>query len=78
MYAPIDVQLDCDEKDDRAAGCTHSMRREQIIRNTIVGAPDFIVEILLHPHGKRYVYKAGEVYDSRVEYWMVDVEKKKY
>ena len=66
MYAPIDVQLDCDEKTIVQPDVLILCDVSKLSGNTIVGAPDFIVEDPFSIHTeKRYVYKAGEVYDSR-------------
>ena len=46
MYAPIDVQLDCDEKTIVQPDVLILCDVSKLSGNTIVGAPDFIVEIL--------------------------------
>ena len=62
MYAPIDVQLDCDEK----TIVQRSLRREQIIRKYNFGGAGFYRGDPFSIHAEKgYVYKAGEVYDSR-------------
>ena len=79
MYAPIDVQLDCDEKTIVQPDVLILCDVSKLSGNTIVGAPDFIVEIVSPSTRKKDMFIKLEKYMTAGvrEYWMVDVEKKK-
>ena len=76
-FAPIDVQLDCDEhtmlQPDILIVCDSS----KIRRFGIYGAPDFIAEILSPSTRLRdLTVKAGKYAQAGVrEYWIIDPEK---
>lgn len=79
MYAPIDVQLDCDDKTIVQPDVLILCDVSKLSGNTIVGAPDFIVEILSPSTRKKDMFIKLEKYMTAGvrEYWMVDAEKKK-
>ena len=79
MYAPIDVQLDCDEKTIVQPDVLVLCDVSKLSGNTISGAPDFIVEILSPSTRKKDMFIKLEKYMTAGvrEYWMVDAEKKK-
>lgn len=79
FFAPLDVQLDCDEytmvQPDLIVVCDESIITEE----RVVGAPDFIVEVLSpSTREKDAVIKMKKYKEAGVrEYWMVDIKKEK-
>ncbi|MCC8028691.1 MAG: Uma2 family endonuclease [Lachnospiraceae bacterium] len=78
FIAPVDVQLNCDDKTmvqpDIGILCDRSKYRE----NVIFGAPDFLIEVL-SPSTRRkdMILKLQKYADAGVrEYWMVDLKRK--
>lgn len=77
--APIDVQLDCDDKTMVQPDVIVICDRDKVINRCVYGAPDFVVEVLSPSTSKKdsllklRKYKAAGVR----EYWMVDPDKKK-
>ncbi len=78
FIAPVDVQLDCDDKTmvqpDVGILCDQSKRRKRVI----FGAPDFLVEVL-SPSTRRkdMTLKLQKYVNAGVrEYWMVDLRRK--
>ena len=77
--APIDVQLDCDDKTMVQPDVIVICDRDKAINRCVYGAPDFVVEVLSPSTSKKdsliklRKYKATGVW----EYWMVDPDKKK-
>jgi len=78
FIAPVDVQLDCDDKTmvqpDIGILCDRNKYRE----NLIFGAPDFLIEVL-SPSTRRkdMTLKLQKYADAGVrEYWMVDLKRK--
>ena len=73
FIAPMDVQLDCDDKTIVEPDVLVVCDRNKITKPRIVGAPDFIVEVLSpsnwyhDTHRKLWKYKQAEVR----EYWIV-------
>ena len=73
-FAPTDVQLDCDDKTMVQPDVMIICDRNKITRERVVGAPDFIVEILSPSNWrhdmirKLFKYKKAGVR----EYWIVD------
>lgn len=74
---PVDVQLDCDDKTmvqpDVIVVCDH----DKIIDRCIMGAPDFVVEILSTSTMKKDMFLKLDKYQNAGvrEYWMVDAKK---
>ena len=79
MAAPMDVQLDCDDKTMVQPDVMVVCDRDKITRKCIYGAPDLAVEILSDATKKKDMYvKLGKYMEAGVrEYWLVDPDKKK-
>ena len=79
MIAPVDVQLDCDDKTMVEPDVVVVCDRDKIIDRCIYGAPDFIIEVLAKSTRKKdSVIKLNKYLNAGVrEYWMIDPEKKK-
>ena len=79
FMAPLDVQLDCDDKTMIQPDFMIICDREKIWEDRIYGAPDFVVEVLSPSTRKRDTdvkllkYKNAGVR----EYWIVDFEKER-
>lgn len=77
--APVDVQLDCDEKTMVQPDVLVVCDREKIVPTHVYGAPDLIMEILspatrkIDMNTKHSKYAAAGVR----EYWLIDPDKKK-
>lgn len=79
FISPIDVQLDNDEKTMIQPDVIVVCKPEQIVRRNIMGAPDFVLEVI-SPGTKRrdYVMKLSKYEKAGVrEYWIVDPYKKR-
>lgn len=76
--APLDVQLDCDDRTIVQPDVLISCRREQRINRGIFGAPDMVIEITSPSTRKRdYAKKMVKYLEAGVrEYWIVDLQKK--
>lgn len=77
--APVDVQLDCDDKTMLQPDIGIVCDKDKIINRCIYGAPDFIVEIH-SPSSIKYdsSIKLRKYKNAGVrEYWMIDLDKKK-
>lgn len=79
FIAPVDVQLDCDEKTmvqpDVLIVCDPQKYRE----GKIFGAPDFAAEVI-SPSTRRkdYILKLKKYFDAGVkEYWIIDPSKER-
>lgn len=79
MIAPVDVQLDCDDKTMVQPDVLIVCDRSKIIRRCVYGAPDFVVEVLSPSTRKKDMFKKMQKYtDAGVrEYWLVDPDKRK-
>ena len=79
MAAPMDVQLDCDDKTMVQPDVMVICDRDKITRKCIYGAPDLAVEILSDSTKKKDMYvKLGKYMEAGVrEYWLVDPKGKK-
>ncbi len=77
--APIDVQLDCDDKTMVQPDVIVICDRDKVINRCVYGAPDFVVEVLSPSTSKKdSLLKLRKYKDAGVrEYWMVDPDKKK-
>ena len=76
--APVDVQLDCDDRTMVQPDVLVVCDRDKIIKRCIYGAPDFVVEVL-SPSTKRKdgIIKLSKYISAGVrEYWIVDPDKK--
>lgn len=78
-YAPLDVQLDCDDKTMLQPDVLIVCDRKKIRKGVIYGAPDLVVEILSgSTKRKDMTVKLAKYAAAGVrEYWMVDPDKKK-
>lgn len=79
FMAPLDVQLDCDDKTMIQPDFMIVCDREKIWEDRIYGAPDFIVEVLSPSTRKRDTdVKLLKYRNAGVrEYWIVDLEKER-
>lgn len=78
FISPIDVQLDNDEKTMVQPDVIIVCNRNQIIRRNVMGAPDFVLEVV-SPSSKRrdYLLKLRKYQEAGVrEYWLADPEQK--
>lgn len=78
LLSPIDVRLDCDDKTMVQPDLIILCDKDKIKRWGIMGAPDFILEILSRTTRKKDCTKKLQKYsDAGVkEYWIIDPEKK--
>lgn len=79
FIAPTDVQLDCDERTMVQPDVMILCDRSKLIRRCIMGAPDFLVEVL-SPSTKRKdaMIKLNKYEAAGVrEYWMVDADRER-
>lgn len=76
FMAPVDVQLDKDEKTMLQPDVLVVCDRSIITRRCIVGAPDFVMEVLSPSTMKKdIIIKLMKYWHAGVrEYWMVDME----
>lgn len=78
FVAPVDVQLDCDDRTMLQPDVLVVCDRNKIIKRCVYGAPDFVVEVL-SPSTKRKdgIIKLSKYISAGVrEYWIVDPDKK--
>ncbi len=79
MLAPLDVQLDCDDRTMVQPDLLVVCDRGKIRKKVVYGAPDFLVEVL-SPSTRRkdMSIKLAKYTEAGVrEYWLVDPDKKK-
>lgn len=79
MIAPLDVQLDCDERTMVQPDVAVICDRDKIIERCIYGAPDFIIEVLSKSSARRdSVIKLNKYLSAGVrEYWLIDPDHQK-
>lgn len=79
LTAPVDVWLDEDEYTMIQPDIIILCKKEKLRRRCIMGAPDFIIEILSPSTGKKdaFLKLTKYRYAGVREYWMVDPEKKR-
>lgn len=79
IIAPIDVQLDCDDKTMVQPDIVILCDRNKVIRRGVYGVPDLALEILSKSTRKKdMVIKLNKYMAAGVkEYWMVDPEQKR-
>ena len=75
--APVDVQLDCDDRTMVQPDILVVCDREKIQKSGIFGAPDFVAEILSKAtRRKDMVVKLAKYAQAGVrEYWLIDPDK---
>lgn len=78
FIAPVDVQLDCDDKTVIQPDVLIVCDRSKYRNGRVFGAPDLVVEVLSPSSKKKDMQiKLSKYYDAGVrEYWIVDPEKK--
>lgn len=79
MIAPVDVELDCDNKTRVQPDVLIVCDRSKIINRCVYGAPDFVLEVLSPSTKKKdMLIKLNKYLNAGVrEYWMIDPDKKK-
>lgn len=79
FYAPVDVQLDCDNRTMVQPDVIVVCDREKLLERCIMGAPDFVIEILSPSTMKKDgTLKLHKYMNAGVkEYWMIDLKRKK-
>lgn len=79
LIAPLDVQLDCDNRTMVEPDVLVVCDRNKFKKGIIYGAPDFIAEILSSSTRRRDMsLKLAKYTEAGVrEYWLVDPDKKK-
>lgn len=77
--APVDVQIDCNDKTMVQPDVLIVCDRSKIINRCIMGAPDFVVEVLSDSTKRKdATTKLAKYRDAGVrEYWMVDAGRKR-
>ena len=76
LTAPVDVQLDCDDRTMVQPDVLILCDRKKLNRKRIVGAPDFVLEILSPSTRSKDIVIKTEKYMTAGcrEYWIVDPE----
>ena len=79
LLSPIDVRLDCDDRTMVQPDLIILCDKSKIRRWGVMGAPDFILEILSQTTRRKDCTKKLQKYsDAGVrEYWILDLEKKR-
>ena len=79
FFAPLDVQLDCDNKTMVQPDLIIICDQNQITEKCIKGAPDFVLEILSKSTRRRDCFLKLHKYENAGvrEYWMIDPERKR-
>lgn len=78
IISPVDVQLDRDDKTMVQPDVLIVCNRDQVVYRNVVGAPDFVVEVV-SPSSRRkdYLLKMRKYESAGVrEYWLVDMKQK--
>lgn len=78
LLSPVDVRLDCDDKTMVQPDLIILCDKDKIKRWGIMGAPEFVLEILSKSTRRKDCIKKLQKYgDAGVkEYWLIDPEKK--
>lgn len=78
LIAPLDVQLDCDNRTMVQPDVLVVCDRKKIRKRCVCGAPDLVVEVLSEStKNKDMTIKLGKYRNAGVrEYWMVDADRK--
>lgn len=79
LPSPVDVQLDCDDKTMVEPDVIVVCDQDKIIDRCIMGAPDFIVEVLSTSTMNKDMFLKLKKYENAGvrEYWMVDAKKQR-
>lgn len=77
FFAPVDVKLDCDDKTMVQPDILVNCDKEKMVNKCIMGAPDFVIEILSESTRRKDMFLKLHKYEAAGvrEYWMVDAEK---
>ena len=77
LPAPLDVQLDCDNRTMIQPDISVICQKERIVEKGVYGAPDFCIEIVSPSSRKRDYSKKVDKYMSAGvrEYWIVDPKR---
>lgn len=77
LHAPMDVQLDCDDRTVVQPDILIICDRKKFKNGRVFGDPDFVVEVLSPSTRKKDIQiKTRKYRNAGVrEYWMVDIEK---
>ena len=78
LASPVDVQLDLDEKTIVQPDILILCDKEKLTKSRIVGAPDFVVEILSPSTYQKDLMIKGKKYQQAgvKEYWIIEPEAK--
>lgn len=79
IAAPVDVQLDCDNKTMVQPDIMVICNKDIITRKNLFGAPDLIMEVLSKSTRKKDMgIKLAKYINANVrEYWIIDLEKER-
>ena len=79
LFAPVDVQLDCDNKTMVQPDLLILCDKSKVTKKCIKGAPDFVLEILSESTRKKDLFLKLHKYEEAGvrEYWMADLQKKR-
>ena len=79
LTAPVDVQLDRDEKTMLQPDVLILCDKRKLIRRCIYGAPDFVLEVLSpSTRSKDQIVKLKKYMEADCrEYWIVDIENRR-
>lgn len=79
LQAPMDVQLDCDNRTMLQPDVFITCNRDKLKKRNVYGAPDFVVEILSPSTRRKDMIIKKEKYKKAGvrEYWMVDIENER-
>lgn len=79
MIAPVDVQLDCDDRTMVEPDVLVLCDKEKLNKRCIYGAPDFVIEVLSDSTARKdMTVKLWKYLGAGVrEYWIVDLQQEK-
>lgn len=79
LFAPVDVQLDCDDKTMVQPDLLILCDKKKMTDKCIKGAPDFVLEILSKVTRKKDLFLKLHKYEAAGvrEYWIIDLQKKR-
>ena len=79
IMAPLDVQLDCDDKTMVQPDVVIVCDRDKFKEGRVFGAPDLVVEVLSESTRKKDIVIKGAKYRNAgvKEFWLVDPKKKR-
>lgn len=77
--APVDVQLDCDDKTMVQPDILILCQVEKIVKGRVFGAPDFVLEVISPSTRRKDMFKKLAKYENAGvrEYWMLDPYKER-